>query len=151
MRLIMCILALFLTFGSIPDTANSSEDAPVETAEEVVEVPQLTYREHLEQLASRGEIRSINAEITAYTASAEECGNDLGITANGEEVQRGFVAADSSIPFGTILYIDGIGRVVVKDRGGAISRNRIDIYMETKDEAVNFGRQYRKVFFIGNE
>lgn len=151
MRLIICILALFLTFGVMPNAVNSSEDIPVEMAEEVVEVPQLTYREHLEQLASRGEIRSMNAEITAYTASAEECGNDLGITASGEEVQRGFVAADFSIPFGTILYIDGIGRVIVKDRGGAISRNRIDIYMENRQEAINFGRQYRKVFFIGNE
>ena len=136
-------------------TANSTEETGIGVAENVTAIeaqsPQLTDRERYEQLASRGEIRSMNMIITAYTASADECGKDDGITASGESVRRGIVATDSSIPFGTILYIDGVGEVVVKDRGGDITEDRIDLYVPTKDEAFNFGRQQKKVYFVGRE
>lgn len=154
-KLTIYALILFTVLSINVRPANSTEETGVgveqSTIEQVIAPPQLPYRERLEELASRGVIRSMNAEITCYTASADECGNDLGITASGESVRDGIVAADSSIPFGTILYIEGVGEVVVKDRGGAIEGNRIDLYVETKDEAFNFGRQQRKVYFVGHE
>ena len=150
------ILLVVLSFNM--RIANSIEETGIGVAENAIAIEQvvtppqpLTDRERYEQLASRGEIRSMNMEITAYTSSADECGKDDGITASGEFVRRGIVATDSSIPFGTILYIEGVGEVVVKDRGGAITEDRVDLYVPTKDEAFNFGRQTKKVYFIGSE
>ena len=107
-----------------------------------------TYRERLEQMASRGEIRVVNMKITAYSATYEDCGKDDGITASGEKIHEGVVAADPSIPFGTKLYIEGVGIVVVKDRGGAIRGNILDLYIPDPKNAEKWGVQHRKVYFI---
>lgn len=113
----------------------------------------LTERERLDQMASRGEIRVATFTITAYTVAEDECGRNesdvnYGRTASGEFAEIGMVATGEIFPFGTRLYIDGVGYVVVKDRGGDISNNRIDILTETKEEAFKFGRQERKVFIF---
>ncbi|HAS00069.1 MAG: Conserved protein YuiC [Candidatus Moranbacteria bacterium GW2011_GWC2_37_73] len=81
----------------------------------------------------------INA--SAYTASADECDNDLGITASGIKVHSGTIACPPEFPFGAKLIIEGYGTFVCEDRGGAIKGNHIDIYMETKTEAFAFGRR----------
>ncbi len=83
---------------------------------------------------------TINA--SAYTASADECGNDKGITASGLKVRANrTIACPASFPFGVKLKIEGYGTFVCEDRGGAIKGNHIDIYMETKKEAFAFGRR----------
>ncbi|KKP92850.1 MAG: Conserved protein YuiC [Candidatus Moranbacteria bacterium GW2011_GWD2_36_12] len=82
----------------------------------------------------------INA--SAYTASADECDNDLGITASGIKVKKKrTIACPPEFPFGAKLSIEGYGTFVCEDRGGAIKGNHIDIYMETKSEAFAFGRR----------
>ena len=70
-------------------------------------------------------------KITYYCACKQCCGKDNGITASGAKVQEGVtVAADTSkLPFGTRIYIKGIGWRTVQDRGGAIKGNRLDIYI----------------------
>jgi 3D (Asp-Asp-Asp) domain-containing protein len=55
---------------------------------------------------------------------------------------------NKSMPFGTKIYIDGVGERIVQDRGGAIKGNRIDLYFENHQEANNFGRQKRKVTIL---
>ena len=68
---------------------------------------------------------------------------DPRITASGAPVVPGVtVAAGKDLPFGTELYIRGIGKRVVQDRGAAISRGCIDIAMETQAEAFRFGRRH---------
>lgn len=82
----------------------------------------------------------INA--SAYTASADECDNNLGITASGIKVQeKRTIACPPEFPFGAKLEIEGMGVFVCEDRGGAIKGNHIDIFMKTKKEAFAFGRQ----------
>ncbi|MDD5463677.1 MAG: 3D domain-containing protein [Candidatus Moranbacteria bacterium] len=81
----------------------------------------------------------INA--SAYTASADECDNDLGITSAGIKVHSGTIACPPEFPFGAKLSIEGYGTFICEDRGGAIKGNHIDIYMETKTEAFAFGRR----------
>lgn len=82
----------------------------------------------------------INA--SAYTASADECGKSDGITASGKKVKENeTIACPREFPFGTKLHIDGFGTYICQDRGGAIRGDRVDIYMETKDQAFAFGRQ----------
>ena len=83
---------------------------------------------------------TINA--SAYTASADECDNDLGITASGIKVQeKRTIACPPEFPFGVKMNIEGYGTFVCEDRGGAIKGNHVDIYMKTKAEAFAFGRK----------
>ena len=58
------------------------------------------------------------------------------------------IATDSSIPFGTKVYIDGVGERIVQDRGGAITGNRIDLYFDSHEKALEFGRQTKQVTII---
>lgn len=94
------------------------------------------------------------AECTAYTEGIESCGKRpthpaYGITASGKRVSEGMVAVDTRyIPFGTKMYIEGLGVFVAEDTGGDIRGNRIDIYMSDLNRAKQFGRQNRKVIIL---
>ena len=88
-------------------------------------------------------------KITAYCPCVKCCGKTDGITASGEKAVEGVtVAMDKSIPFGTKVYIDGVGERIVQDRGGAIKGNRIDLYFDSHQEALNFGRQTKEVTIL---
>ena len=88
-----------------------------------------------------------NFKITAYCACSKCCGKSDGITASGVKATAGrTIAVDTNIiPFGTKVIIDGY-EYVAEDRGGSIIGNRIDIFMESHAEAINFGVQYKEVF-----
>lgn len=77
------------------------------------------------------------AECSAYTPY--DCGT---ITATGEAVHVGGVACNF-LPFGTIVVIDGV-EYIVNDRCGI--DGCIDIFTESYEEAIQFGRQYKEVY-----
>lgn len=84
--------------------------------------------------------------ITAYTA--RDKGMDgRGITTSGERVQEGrTIAAAENIPFGTEIYIPSLNcTYIVEDRGGAISRGQLDLYMDKRSDALEFGSQELEV------
>lgn len=82
-------------------------------------------------------------KITYYCACKQCCGKDNGITASGAKVQEGVtVAADTSkLPFGTKIYIKGIGWRTVQDRGGSIKGNRLDIYIPSHNSPMPYNVQ----------
>ena len=83
--------------------------------------------------------RSLVMEATAYTA--DDPGNS-GYTAGGHRLTRGLVSVDPNvIPLGTRLYIEVYGEAVADDTGGAIVGDRIDLGMDDRNEALNFGRR----------
>ena len=83
--------------------------------------------------------------MSAYTASDDECGNSNGITASGTHAKQGrTIAAPSWIPFGTKVIIGG-HEYLVEDRGGYICDNRLDIYMDSREDAMEFGRKELEV------
>lgn len=88
--------------------------------------------------------------ITAYCPCAKCCGKSNGITASGVKAVEGVtIAVDTKVlPFGTKVYIEGIGERIVQDRGGAIKGNRIDLYFDSHQAALNFGRQTKKVTIL---
>lgn len=87
---------------------------------------------------------------TAYCHCAKCCGKSNGITASGVKAVEGVtIAADTKVlPFGTKVYIEGIGERIVQDRGGAIKGNRIDIYFNTHEKALQYGRQTKEVTIL---
>lgn len=96
---------------------------------------------HLWAELETGKRFAINA--SAYTAAADECGKNDGITASGLVVtENRTLACPPNLPFGAKIAIEGMGVYRCEDRGGAIKGNHIDIYMETKSEAFAFGRQH---------
>lgn len=72
-----------------------------------------------------------------------------GTTSSGETVREGIIAADPKVlPIGTVVYIEGMGEFVVKDTGGAIKGNKIDIWMPSTSRAIKFGKKKVKVRVI---
>lgn len=64
------------------------------------------------------------------------------VTASGDPAEGFLVAAPKSTPFGTLLSIPGYADgswVPVRDRGGAIKGNRIDVLMSSHAEALQWG------------
>jgi 3D (Asp-Asp-Asp) domain-containing protein len=87
--------------------------------------------------------------ITAYCHCQKCCGKTDGITASGVKAIEGVtVAMDKNIPFGTKIYIEGVGERIVQDRGGAIKGNRIDLYFSDHQSALNFGRQTKRITIL---
>lgn len=94
-------------------------------------------------------VKTLNA--SAYTAST--CGkapgsSGYGRTSSGAMASSWYtVAAGSGYKLGTVIYIPYFankpngGWFVVQDRGGAISNNRVDVYMNTYNECISFGRR----------
>lgn len=80
--------------------------------------------------------------ITAYCPCVRCCGKTDGITASGvKATANNTIAAPSTFKFGTKVLINGV-TYTVEDRGGAIQGNRIDVYMDSHQEAINWGSQY---------
>lgn len=91
-----------------------------------------------------------NYVITAYCPCAKCCGKTDGITASGVKAVEGVTAAadTNKLPFGTKIYINGVGERIVQDRGGAIKGNRIDLYFDSRDDALEFGRQTKQITIL---
>lgn len=90
---------------------------------------------------------------TAYTHTDEGC---TWITATGTIVHWGTVAVDPRyIPYGTRMFImasDGsyvYGLAVAEDCGGDIKGDRMDLYMPTSQECMDFGRRRCTIYFLG--
>ena len=81
------------------------------------------------------ELETIILEATAYTWTGYR-------TATGTWPSRGTVAVDPEvIPLGTKLYVEGYGPAVAADTGGDIKGQRVDLYMDSYEEAIQFGRR----------
>ena len=90
---------------------------------------------------------------TAYTHTDAGC--DF-VTATGTTVHWGTVAVDPRyIPYGTRMFIvsdDGeyvYGIAVAEDCGGDIKGDRMDLYMPTYEQCIQFGRRNCTLYFLG--
>ena len=81
----------------------------------------------------------ISCHVTAYTVGDSYTPSDT--MANGEKVHVGAVAS-YDLPLGTKVRINGVV-YTVKDRCGV--PNTIDIYMNSKQECMRFGKKYMEV------
>lgn len=90
--------------------------------------------------------------ITAYSSSRDETDSTPFITASNTRVRDGVVAANS-LPFGSKIMIPEIfgNKVfVVEDRTHPRYGNRIDIWMPSKNLALQFGKVIAEVHILDN-
>lgn len=84
-------------------------------------------------------IKTLTMESTAYYGH--------GITASGLKPVRNpdgisTIAVDPNvIPLGTKVYVSGYGIAIAADTGGAIKGNIIDVYLNTHEECISWGRR----------
>lgn len=80
-------------------------------------------------------------ELTAYVATGNPC-------ADGVYPQTGYtVACNDPLLWHKWIRIEGYGEFYVHDTGGMAS-NVIDIFMNSYDEAIEFGRREAEVYII---
>jgi 3D (Asp-Asp-Asp) domain-containing protein len=102
----------------------------------------------------------LTCQATAYDLSFESCGKypgepGYGITASGTYAKVGTVAVDPRvIPLGTKMYIvstDGsyvYGYCTAEDTGGGIKGNKVDLFYNTRNECMQFGRRSVRVYIL---
>ncbi len=91
--------------------------------------------------------KTLTVTATAYTGG--------GTTATGTQARYGAIAVDPSvIPYGTKMYIvtsDGkwvYGIATAEDCGGAIRGNVVDLYFDSYDTCIQFGRRSCTVYIL---
>ena len=85
--------------------------------------------------------------ITAYSSTPDETDDTPFITASGTQVRDGIVATNL-LPFGTKIKIPALfGNKVftVEDRMHARKRNVVDVWMSSKEHALQFGSSYTEI------
>ena len=131
-----CILAgLFLWICNFNVLAKEL-DPPSGMPSDVVELWQNMMKEQ-----EKTEYYIGTYELTAYTWTGNPC-------ADGVYPSSGFTAASNdSRLWHHWIYIEGYGEVYVHDTGGMAS-NVIDIYMDSYDSCIQFGRRTANIYII---
>ena len=127
-RKIIQLLAIFVSLALFP-AATSTASFLVETLAE-----SLVFR----------------AVVTAYSSSLDETDGDPFITASGETVRKGIVACSRDYPFGTKFLINGQVYECL-DRLAPQYDERIDIWMPSKVEAIEYGKRKLWVEVVAEE
>lgn len=98
--------------------------------------------------------KALTMTSTAYCSCKKCTGKEpgdkgYGITSSGTKAERGTVAVNTKqIPYGTKLYVEGYGFATAEDTGGAIKKNRIDLFMESHEKALQHGRKKVTVYIL---
>lgn len=87
-------------------------------------------------------LKTLEMSSTGYTHTGNK-------TYTGIWPTIGTVAVDpKTIPLGTRLYVDGYGYARAMDIGSAIKGKRIDLFFETRSDALRWGKRPVKVFIL---
>lgn len=142
----LALFTMLLLFGLLI-TNQIVVDENVEVCS--VEVEPVETEVELEIEEPTGEWVSLGIWVlTAYCPCQKCCGQfSNGITSTGVTARElHTIAVDPKvIPYGTEVLIDGV-IYTAEDCGGAIKGNRIDVYHDSHEQALKFGRQKKEVF-----
>ena len=130
----------------------TTEEVTVEVAEEI-STTETYYEPTTEEAPDEASSTEANGmtylgtySLTAYCSCVNCCGKSNGITASGTQATAGRTVACNSLPIGTVISING-HQYVVEDTGG-MGGNVIDIFFDSHEEAINFGRQSADVYLV---
>lgn len=93
--------------------------------------------------------KEITVTATAYCPCADCSGGWGNRTSTGKTATAGrTIAVDPSIiPYGTGVIIEGV-TYIAEDCGGAIKGNRVDIFFNTHEEAMSYGRRVVTAYIL---
>lgn len=138
------------------------EKVAIELERERLElIEQKEHRQRTKTLsASRGEFESRKFRVeklivTAYAPFNNKSGicndGDPTKTSTGTRPDWGTIAVNPKrFPYGTKFYIEGYGYGIGLDTGGAMRKNsnKIDLYMDTYEQAINWGKREIEVIIF---
>lgn len=117
--------------------------------------------------SNRGDLvrysKIMDLKATAYTASLHDTGKSpgqpgFGITRTGIRAREGVIAVDPRIiPLGTKVYVEvpgstpDYGFAIAADIGGAIKGKLIDLYFDTTDQALQWGRRSVRIYILNEQ
>lgn len=106
------------------------EPVKEETTKEVEQVKETSESSEVSNLGTH-----MVVESTSYCQGS--------VTATGTQARWGVIAVDPNvIPFGTKVYIPQFDKVfIAEDTGGAIKGNKIDIFMNSESQCIQWGRR----------
>ena len=93
------------------------------------------------------EEKPIPVKVTAYSATPQETDEDPYVTASGKRVRQGIVALSRDLgkklmlKFGDQVILEGIGMFVFEDRMHIRKTRQVDLYMQSRQAALQFGVQ----------
>lgn len=147
--LCFALIALLVAVALRTDAAEPAESEP-QTAE--TEQTDEVFAEDEPPLVSLGTFR-----VTHYCACKKCCGKEDGITATGTTATEGrTVAVDPTvIPYGSevaVFFDDGrICYYTAEDSGSAIKGNKLDVFVDGHEEALERGVIGASVYLVRNE
>lgn len=135
--------------ATVEDTTldyNESEDENINYTDTETPIEQdAPQEEYIDDTSSNGEYLGTYT-LTAYCGCEAYNGGNAGITAMGVEPSEGWTVACNSLSLGTQISING-NTYEVQDTGN-MDDGTIDIFMNSHDEALNFGVQSADVYVI---
>ncbi len=145
--------------NNVPIQSEPSEEAKTE-------VKLVKYKDLAEDNPPEEYESVIEVTATAYCLCKKCCGKTpdspyYGCTHSGIKIEPGsgikVIAVDPNvIPLNSKVYVEGLngawdyGHAVAADTGSAIKEAKIDLYMDTHKEALEWGRRKVKVYILGN-
>lgn len=148
---LLAVVALTLGAFALASTAFAKEAPNEPTAEENTAVEAQEQAEPLDELEEETELVSLGEYTITYYCKENYphiCNDgDATRTATGTIPTPGrTIAVDPKvIPYGTEVIING-NTYIAEDCGGAINGNRIDIVVDTHEEALQCGIDHYEVF-----
>lgn len=147
--LLLTSLLLLLTLGmslNISERVQKAQQEEKQAKQEAIEARKLSLES--EQYETQLMNITMYAPLSPGSVKGRDYSGDPSITYSGEKLVPGeTAAAGPNIPFGTKIYVEGLGWYTVQDRGSAIGPNDIDLAVSARDEAIKFGQQQRLVIF----
>ena len=128
--LLLITAGIFYVYSSVPEQDNPTT-GQIEAPEKKIE-------------PSRGG-RVLYMEATAY------CYGEVTFTGTTPQEGRTVATDPTVIPLGTELIINGRPGYVAEDTGGLIRGNRLDIFMQSRKDCLQFGRQTMRVEIGGTK
>lgn len=148
----LVLLGLFFALPPIPSASSEGAFAGAQDVPYVVVEGTAVMATGTPEISRAGRISVAErtVTITAYSSTPEETDSTPFITASGTHVREGVVAANF-LPIGTAIKIPelyGDRLFVVEDRMHERNSDKVDIWMPTKAEAKQFGKQTARIVVI---
>lgn len=114
-----------------------SKEEPIVVSNETIKTP--TEATDSSTITKPKSIATYTMEATAY---AGDTTTKMGVPTKREPEGISTIAVDPNvIPLGSKVYIPEYGYAIASDTGGAIKGHRVDLFLNSEEECVDFGRQ----------